>query len=235
MPRFDSAASEIFRQKRLWDDGPEPDQTVFELLGAALADVAVRREDSSRFDPGLLRRFAQYRRLFTRGHLARITLPDTVLPELAGLDSAVAAAANDLSARTPASQRVRVVGRLDVLGVSQGVLKLEVKPGVIVSGIWEGEGHVDSLTEFFNRDVVVEGLAVFRPSGSLLRVDVRAIAGAGLADEFFRAVPSGLVTRDAARAARLHSGEASAYARIPGRIPAEESDEEFLAAVEALS
>lgn len=235
VPRFGSAAPNVFQQQRLWDDGPEPEQTVFELLGAALADVAACREESNRFDPGLLRRFARYRPLFARGHLTRIALPDTIGAEAARLDYAVAGAAGDLAARTPASNRVRVVGRLDVMGASQGVLKVEVKPGVVVSGLWEGDGHVDSLRDYFNRDVVIEGRAVYRPSGSLLRVDVDAIGNATPADEYFRALPSGRAQRNAVRVARLRPGESSPYARILGLIPAEESDEEFLAAVEALS
>jgi len=235
VPRFGSAAPELFRQQRLWDDGPEPEQTAFELLGAALVDVAARREDSNRFDPGLLRRFARYRALFSRGHLTRIGLPDSVGAASAHLDSAVAGAASDLSASTPPTQRVRLVGRLDVMGASQGVLKLELKPGVVVSGLWEGDGPVDALKDYFNREVVIEGRAVYRPSGALLRVEVQAIGMATGADDYFRAMPSGRVQADAVRLARLRPGEGSAYARILGRIPAEESDEDFLAAVEALS
>lgn len=235
VPDFETAAPEVFRQNRLWDDGPEPRQTVFELLGAALADVAARREDSNRFDPGLLRRFVRYRPLFARGHLTRIALPDTRVAEAGVLDVGVTLAASELSARTPAAQRVRVVGRLDVMGASQGVLKLEVKPGQVVTGLWEGDAPVEVLKEYFNREVVLEGVAVYRPSGSLLRVDVQAVAAAATADEFFRAVPRGHVQRDFTRAARLRPGESSAYARILGRIPAEESDEDFLAAVEAMS
>ncbi len=232
---FGSAAPGIFKQKRLWDDGPEPEQTVFELLGASLADVAARREDSSRFDLGLLHRFARYRRVFSRGHLTRITLPDAALTQPAQFDSTVVAAARDLSAATPAPQRVRVVGRLNVLGASPSVLKLDVRPGVVVSGVWEGEAPVDALREFFNRDVVVEGQAVFRPSGRLLRIDVIAIDAATARDEFFRSIPSNAAIRDEPRSAQLRPGEASVYARILGRIPAEESDEEFIAAVEAMS
>ena len=235
VPRFGSAAPELFRQQRLWEDGPEPEQTAFELLGAALVDVAARREDSNRFDPGLLRRFARYRALFAPGHLTRIGLPDSAGAASAHLNTAVAAAASDLSASTPPAQRVRLVGRLDVMGASQGVLKLEVKPGVVVSGLWEGEGPVDALKDYFNREVVIEGRAVYRPSGALLRVDVQAIGMATAADDYFRVLPSGRVQADAARLARLRPGEGSAYARILGRIPAEESDEDFLAAVEALS
>lgn len=235
VPDFGSAAPEVFRQQRLWEDGPEPEQTVFELLGAALADVAARREDSSRYDPGLLQRFLGYRRMFARGRLTRISLPDTKAQEAAALDAAVTTAARELSASTPASQRVRVAGRLDVIGASQGVLKLEVRPGLVVAGVWDGEGTVDTLKDYFNQDVVMEGLAVYRPSGSLLRLDVQAIATATQADDFFRAVPGRQAQRDVSRTLRLRPGETSPYARLFGSIPAEESDDEFLAAVEALS
>ena len=232
---FGSAAAELFQQQRLWDDGPDPEQTVFELLSASLADVAARRKDSSRFDSGLLRRFASYRRMFGRDTLSRIVLPDAKVAEAGQLDSALVHAATELSAATPSPQRVRLTGRLDVLGASQGILKLEVRPGVVVSAIWEGEASVDTLKEYFNSDVVIEGQAVFRPSGALLRVDAQAIAGATSNDDFFRNVPIGVVAQDITRVARLRPGEASAYARILGRIPAEESDDEFIAAVEAMS
>lgn len=42
VPCFGNAAPELLRQQRLWDDGPEPEQTAFELLGAALVDLAAR-------------------------------------------------------------------------------------------------------------------------------------------------------------------------------------------------
>ena len=82
---------------------------------------------------GLLRRFARYRALFSRGHLTRIGLPDSVDSALARLDTAVVGVANDLSVSTPPSQRVRLEGRLDVMGVSKGVLKMALEPGVVVS------------------------------------------------------------------------------------------------------
>ena len=232
---FGEAAAELFNQQRLWDEGPQPDQTAFELLGSALCDVAGHRADSNRFDPALLRRIASYRRMFGRGRLQRIALPDTVLPQPGQLDSSVANAAKELSDATPTSQRVRITGRLDLMGASQGVLKLHLEPGAIVTAIWEGDTPLETLTSFFNRDVVIEGLAVFRPSGSLLRVDADAIAAAKTSDEFFRHLPTGVLDRDFAKLAQLRPGEKSVYARILGSIPGEESDEEFAAAVEALS
>lgn len=74
VPTFGSVASELFEQRLLWDDGPKPEETAFELFGAALHDVAVRRTESNRFDPGMLRRIRTYQRVIGRG-IDRITMP----------------------------------------------------------------------------------------------------------------------------------------------------------------
>jgi hypothetical protein len=233
VPTFGSVASELFEQRLLWDDGPKPEETAFELFGAALHDVAVRRTESNRFDPGMLRRIHTYRRVLGRG-IDRITMPDTVVERRGHIDTAVVTAASELYAVTPTARRVRVTGRLDVMGASQGVLKLDVRPGEIVTALWEGEEPVETLREFFNKDVVVEGLGVFRPSGSLLRVDADAIALASSQDEFFRRVPAAVAQRDYHQLARLKAGEKSAFAQLRGWLPGDESDEEFDAALVAL-
>ena len=233
VPTFGSVAAELFQQRLLWDDGPKPEETAFELFGAALHDVAVRRTESNSFDPGLLRRIRTYQRVLTRG-VELITLPDTNAARRGQIDTDVVIAASELWAVTPPSRRVRVTGRLDVMGASQGVLKLNVRPGEIVTALWEGEQPVESLREYFNRDVVVEGLAIFRPSGSMLRIDADAIVAASSDDEFFRGIPTGTVQRDYHKLARLKVGDKSAYAQLRGSLTGEESDEEFEAALATL-
>ena len=69
----------------------------------------------------------------------------------------------------------------------------------------------------------------------LLRVDADAIALASAQDEFFRQVPEALALPDYSSLTQLLPGERSPFSRILGSIPAEETDEEFAAAVEALS
>jgi hypothetical protein len=231
-PTFEAVTRELFQQPRLWDDAPEPHETAFELLGAALDDVAERRTDSDRFDAGLLRRISRYRYVLRRG-IRRITLPDSRLPRPAHVDEAVVNAASELVASTPSPRRVRVVGRLDVMGASQSVLKLQVRPGQIVTARWEGGEPVEELRGFFNRDIVIEGVGVFRPSGLLLRIDADAIGAASASEESFRRVPLADGRRDYPKLVRLKPGEESGYARPFGSIPAEESDDEFLEAVEA--
>lgn len=234
VPSFGSVAGELFEQKLLWEDGPRPEQTAFELLGAALNDVRKRQKESSRFDRGLLQRVRSYRHILRRG-ISRIGLPDTALAESSEIDQVTVDAASELCAATPAARRVRVAGRLDLMAARQSLLKLDVKEGVFVTAVWEGVQPVEALKDYFNRDVVIEGSGVFRASGSLLRVDADAIAFAGAQDEFFRQLPAAFAAPDYQALARLRPGEKSPFGRILGSIPAEESDEEFAAAVEAFS
>lgn len=232
---FGEVAAELFSQAQLWDDGPQPEQTAFELLAAALEDVGSRRGESSRFDPGMLRRIGSYRKLFGKDRLTSIVLPDVTLHKSGHLDASVVQCARELSHATPQARRVRVAGRLDLMGASQGVLKLHIATGGVVTAIWEGSEPLEQFAPLFNKEVVCEGLGVFRPSGTLLRIDADALAKASERDEFFRHAPVAQANADIGRTARLRPGESSVYAGFLGSIPPEETDEEFAAAVDALS
>jgi len=75
----------------------------------------------------------------------------------------------------------------------------------------------------------------FRPSGSLLRIDADAIREATRSDESFSRLPLPELKRNyQADAASVRPGQ-KPYAAIFGMISGEESDEQFIAAVESLS
>ena len=232
VPRFGDAAPALFEQGQFWADLlPSASITAFDLLGVALTDVQAQRTDSTHFDQPFLKRIGGYQRLLKHG-ITRISLEDTATNS-PHIDAEVVKRADDLSRATPDSRRVRVTGRLDLMGASQGVLKLHLRPGEFVTALWSGSDPIESHREFFNRDVIVEGLGVFRPSGSLLRIEADAIAPATIQDDFFRKLPVATSqSTDYLNAARLRPGEKSAYALIRGSVPAEESDEAF---IEALS
>ncbi|MBI3818717.1 MAG: hypothetical protein HY286_08515 [Planctomycetes bacterium] len=182
----------------------------------------------------MLRRISSFGHLMKVG-IDKIRLPDTELQKLSEVNRSVVSTASELSQLTPKSRRVRIAGRLDLMGASQTLLKLEVKPGVVVTALWQGKAQMDALKDFFNRDVVLEGTGVFRPSGTLLRIDADAIERAEKQDDFFRMLPEAVPNQDYQKLARLKPGQPSAYARLFGSIPAEESDDEFLAAIEKFS
>ena len=161
-------------------------------------------------------------------------MPDTLEPRRGHIDETVVATACDLISVTPAPRRVRVAGRLDLLGVSQALLRVEVRPGELVTARWEGAAGIETFRYLLNLDVVLEGTGVFRPSGLLLRIDADALAPASADADFFRSVRSGPRRADYRQSARLKVVERSPYALLLGSIPPEESDEAFEAALAVL-
>lgn len=230
VPTFESVAPALFEQQALWPVGPRPQDTAFEVFGSALHAVAQRDPDSSTFDSAMLRRLQRYRRALKQG-VTRIGMPDTSEDRRGWIDKGVLDSASALSSLTPEPRRVRVAGRVDVMGASQALLKLDISPRDSVTAIWEGTEDVTELREWFGRDVVLEGVAVFRPSGSLLRIDADAIASATDSDAFFRTVPKPVLRQEYARATRLRPGESSAFLQLRGFLPGDESDDEFEAAL----
>ena len=130
VPTFGSAAGELFGQKLLWEDGPQPDQTAFELLGAALGDVRKRRKESNRFDPALLRRIGSYRRMLKQG-IESIGLPDTALVEPEQIDSVAVIAAAELCAANPSLVPLIAHDR-----ASFGGMLLSCGITVLLSNLW---------------------------------------------------------------------------------------------------
>ena len=233
VPEFGSVAEELFEQGQFWSSGPKPEQTAFDLLAASLRDVRKLAKNSERFDHALLRRFASYRHLLRRG-LSSIALPDINDSETESIDEPLSAAAESLFRETPPAHRVRLCGRLDLLGVSKRVMGLCLEDGAAVTAVWTTEGFVD-LANFLDKQVMIEGLAEFRPSGTLLRVDADAIREAGAGDASFSTLPLPELRRNYQKAAATVRPGQKPYASIFGLIPGEESDEEFAVAVAELS
>lgn len=233
VPQFGSVAEEFFVQGQLWETGPKPHQTAFDLLAASLHDVRIKSQDSERFDLAMLHQFAGYRRLF-KGGLESILLPDAKASKVEAIDPSLSAAADELYRATPPARRVRLCGRLDSLGVSRRVLGLVLEDDKTATAIWALDGIVD-IASFIDRQVVIEGLAEFRPSGSLLRVDADAIRLAATGDAVFSVLPLPERQPNYQQTATVIRPGHKPYSAIYGLIPADESDEEFTAAVEAMS
>lgn len=227
--RFGDVAAELFEQRQLWDDGPKPEQTAFDLLALSLGDVRSERSDSSRYDQGLLNRFAKFGRTLNLG-VDHIRI-NGAASEQSQIDLQLVQSSNELRKRTPSSRRVRLSAKLDMLGVSRKVMGLYVEDGTLVTALWNADDFA-GLANFLDKDVTIEGLAVFRPSGKLLRIDADAISSASASDSYFSTVPLPGAA-DYAAAVRSRPS-ASPYKELLGIIPDEESDEEFLKLIESM-
>jgi len=187
VPLIGEAAEELYRQQKLWDTRPDPEQTALEVLRRVVDEVAVENAESSWFDRKLLARFARMRRVFG-SEIQALRFPGDNHPTL--VNEAVALTAGRLGEITPPSRQVRLVGLLDMIRHGTRGFSLRIESGGQVRGVMESTESVDRLREFFGRPVLVLGRAVYRPSGRLLRVDALALEdGAGAPAVFSKPPP----------------------------------------------
>lgn len=131
---------------------------------------------------------------------------------------------------TPQPARVRVAGKLDMIQASTLAFALVLPDGERVPGVWKGD-EFETLRTLANSDVVVTGTAIFRPSGGLLRIDADALTPQRPADVFFARMPTPTRSRLDLKSLLREQQNLAGLATIWGKLPAEESDEEFLAAI----
>lgn len=99
-----------------------------------------------------------------------------------------AAGIERLRDETPPPQAVRVAGVLDTVSVSRTDVVIRLAKGIRVPGRLH-EHDVEALRSYLGKEVVVSGLAHFRPSGQLSIVHVEALQPARPEDRIFRSVP----------------------------------------------
>lgn len=229
-PSLGMAAPKFYQQRDLFWTPPDPEDTGFDLLGDVLVDVAAANTDSLRFDRSLLKRLLPFRDVFrdafTHAKLSSRRYSPEASPRL---DVSLLQSAQRLIHQTPASRRVRVVGQLDMLRVSSQTFALRVGTeevrGVLLSD------NIEHMAPLLNRNVLVFGRAVFRPSGRLLRVDVDEFRPSQDADSFFAKVPKPMGGRPAPRDRDPAPNGPKASL---GKWPGDETEEQVRAALEAL-
>jgi hypothetical protein len=228
-PKLGDAAPDLFEQQRLWPGLASPEDTAIQLMGR-VGEVVRRNEASSDvYDKPLLRHFTNWRTLFRR------QVKEVRLPGAAGtsaqtiLDQTVAENAQQLSAQTPAPRQIRIVGKLDMIRHSTRSFVLVLENGQEVRGILL-EGDLAILQHHFGKEITVFGKAIYRPSGSLLRVDAQELIETSEGREVFSSIPEAMSIPARGERGRLQLAKRGVAAFF-GTWPGEESDEELLAAL----
>lgn len=235
-PAFGDVADDYYRQPSLFGEAPRREDTAFDVLADAVGDVLSEKTDSDRFDVGLLKRFhrlgatvfekKQVNELLILGHRLPSESPCRLSSEFEGI-------ARDLYMKTPQPTRARVAGKLDMIEASTMAFALLMPGGERVRGVWRGDGF-EVLRSLVNSDVVAGGMAVFRPSGRLLRIDADVLAPQRVADRFFAVIPTPTGSKMDLKSLLREQLSRGGIAAVWGKLPAEETDEEYLAAVAAM-
>ncbi len=174
VPNLGDAAPELFRQQTLFDLYPPAEFTSLDILAETLGDVERENADSDRLDKPLLNRISKLRSCFTHG-FETVQFTDSIAPKRAtNLNIGVLDTAERWTSTPPKEQEARLVGTLDTVVWSSRGFVLVTSDNIRVRGVL-AEGDQALLKEWLGKQVLVHGRAVFRPSGSLLRIEARHI------------------------------------------------------------
>lgn len=229
-PSLGEAAPSLYRQGEFfWTQRPDPCDTGFDLLADVLDDVAAGKDDSDRFDPALLRSVRKLSLRVERGfqglHIATRRHPAT---SPARIDARTVKQAETLFDRTPPAQAAMILGTLDMIRISTQTFALRMGGGQDVTGVLS-EGDVNDLSPLLRHPVLVSGRAVFRASGSLLRIEADEVREATDADAYFAKIPRPNRRHSDLRRVLHEQRHKRGVAAILGQWPGEESDEEVQA------
>jgi len=232
-PSLSDAAPGLFAQRELFEP-VDPSQSAFGLMEQTLAVAACGRSDSDVFDQPLLSTFRRFESILSAGFSSiELTNDDARNPKVA-IDDDSMRAVEQLIRSTPQPQRARVSGTLDTIRHSDRMFTLLLDGGKVAKGIAEGMA-AQQLAELFGQPVVVSGIAVFRPSGSLLRIEADAIDAAGSDAAVWARVPAPLFRVMDSASLRQPQGPRSGVNAVIGNWPGDESDDEIAAALQELS
>lgn len=229
--RLSDSAPQLFAQQSLFTEVALPEETGFDLVRHMIDDVATHATRSERFDSDLLQRVAGFKGVLCQGVESIQWLSHaTNSVSATEITTEVIATATQLQHATPQPRRVKISGVFDMIRVSDKVFELLLPDGQRVRSVWASD-EVIRLRELLSCTVVIEGVAVYRPSGTLLRVDTTAIAPATKHDQLFAQLPQPVTTVAAQQKPQSRTTGVNA---IWGIWPGDESDEELLAAAEEI-
>jgi hypothetical protein len=221
---------EKFAQVDMFDP-ISPTATCIDVFVEALDDALASKADSDRYDDGLIETMTAFEKVLDH----EVRSFELRNGRTRKIEREAVEALRQLRRSIPADQHVRVAGKLDLLKHSSKIFSVDLLDGA-VRGVVVGDADFSQLGQLLGKQVVVSGLAKFRPSGRILRVEADQIAPAVGDTTLWEAVPRPLFADLDVRALRVPQGPRSGVAAIFGQLPADdESDEDFDAAVQALS
>lgn len=211
-------------------DPVSPTTTCLDVFVEALDDALSNKPDSDRYDDGLIETLIGFGKVLEH----EVQSFELWNGRTRKIERETVESLRQLRRSLPADQRVRIAGQLDLLKHSDQIFSVELPSGT-VRGVIVGEIDFGKLGQLLGTQVVVSGLAKFRPSGRVLRVEAEQIVPAVGDTTLWEAMPRPLFADLDVRALRVPQGPRSGVAAIFGRLSVDERDDDFDAAVRALS
>jgi len=203
---------------------------VLDLFHDGLRDAISGNLESDSFDPPLLQTYETLKRVLRHG-VEEIVFGGAwdLRVDISALDSV-----RELGLRVPNPRHVRVSGKLDQIQHSDRRFVLTVA-GTSLRGVAGESIELTELGAMFGKRVIATGDAIFRPSGSVLRIDATRLELAGSGASVWEKLPRPLFENPpGASCYRVPQTPETGLGALIGRWPGDESDEELMAAMDSL-
>jgi hypothetical protein len=232
-PTLGEAAGEFYAQGELFPTRPDASDTALDVFGKVLLDVARQDADSGKFDHALLKRLIRFQKVFA-GPFTEARLSGRHFQNnIPRLSPPVIETARRFYDETPEPRRVRIVGVLDMVRISNQTFALRLEDGQEAPGSLV-EGSIEELACHLDKPVLVFGKALFRPSGRLLRVDADGFRPATEADRYFAKLPKPLGGTRHKPSLQERKKMVEGLKAVVGKWPGDETDAEIQAALKEL-
>lgn len=219
------AAPEAFAQLKLWEDNLNPEDTAVSLLEESLRDAIDGKKQSDLIDRSVLGSISHFSSVLDMG-FDSISLNGGDAPAVE-INRQSLEVVEKLVVTAPEPRRVIVSGTLDMLRNSRRSFVLEIRNGRKIRGFYP-PSEAGSIAGHYARAVVVDGEAIFRPSGDISAIVASKIRLAQEGDEIWSVVPASPPRNvDDLQPKIAVAAGGSAFARIFGAWPGEESDQEI--------
>jgi hypothetical protein len=212
------------------DDDRFGEQTAIDIFGQLLATILEGKPDDVVADRALLDSCARFARVSGGFDGLRIE-------GLRGRSSPLVITSKEvlrielLRDETPRPQAARVAGTLDTVSASRSDVVLTLHDGTRVPGRME-EHNLEALRSLLGKEVVVSGMAHYRPSGRLLLMDVEDLDVARPEDRVFQKAP--VARKQRVVIEPTNPNETPGVSSFFGTWPGEETDAELLDALRAI-
>jgi hypothetical protein len=223
------AVPDRFSQLDMFDPF-NPACTCIDVFVEALDDALSNKPDSDRYDDGLIETFTSFGKVLDH----RVKTFELRNGYTRRIERESVESLKELRRSIPPDQRLRVAGKLDLLKHSNRIFEVEL-PGGTVRGVIVRDLDFEKIRGLLGQQVVVSGIAKFRPSGRLLRVEADQLLPASGDTSLWAEMPRPLFTELDVRSLREPQGPRSGVSAIFNQWPGDESDDEFDAAVRSLS
>lgn len=234
-PRLRDTAPDTLWQRAMFgtevpEAAPGKQDTPLDLLADSMMSVRAEDGDSPYFDEAMLRDIRSLKRAFgpvferadLYGNRVRLDAP-------AVADATTIQNAGRLGRATPRPRKVQLLGTLDMVRHSTSMFGLVVQDTEVACILEHGD--IEGLSPLLGEKLLVQGNAVFRPSGKVLRVDVDHFERGKGKPALFEKLPRPLKHKLDWRAIQVEQGPRSGINAIFGTWPGDETEEEFLAAI----